>query len=479
MEPKSTQSIAISGVSVALLLGCFASGASGKGSAQTIVVQPNGDVVAAWATLVSQGRGNWASANRSARLPAGARSWASGPELPWRSAQAASLASDRPGSLTAVWYRRAGGLATATRAAGQTKWSSPQLLKGTGSPMLAVARNGAALLVWQQYKTKQIVTGRVRRTVYAAVAVQTAFRQSDATKFGPVTELATGPRPIRDVQLGIDSSGTATVAWLRDVGGRWQAEVATRPGGAKTWRPVEALTDANTKPRTLALAAGPDGRALVVSGTNERLLIAERPAADGRFVEGADIPWRPIATAKVRSSLAAMIRTDGTAVVAWNQPTSQIDALTRTPNGRWGAPEVIDRGGLGPVELHELGARTLVTWRKSGSARPTLSARQLAADLTWSRRQELGLAGGRDPTSARFARPLQSPGVSGGIIWWTLEGPSGSTLRAVRWTPNGPIRLPDLPIPTLSRENGYEVGFVRRRTSRHETRTPVRRITRS
>ena len=378
MKPTLTQSIAISGVSVALLLGCVASGASGKGSASTVVVQPNGDVVAAWATLVSQGRGNWAPASRSATLPARGSSWTSGPELPWRSAPAASLASDGPGSLTAVWYRRAGGLAAATRAAGQTNWSSPQLLKGTGVPMLAVARNGAALLVWQQYKTKQIVTGRIRRTVDAAVAVQTAYRQSDAAMFGPVTELATGPRPIRDLQLGIDSSGTATVAWLRDVGGRWQAEVATRPGGAETWRPVEALTDASAKPRTLALAAGPNGRALVAFGTNERLSIAERQAVDGRFTRDGDIPWRPNATAKVGSSLAAIVRTDGTAVVAWNQPTGQIAALTRAPNGRWGAPEVIDRRGLGPVQLHDLGTRTLATWRKSGGVSETLSARQHA-----------------------------------------------------------------------------------------------------
>ena len=80
-----------------------------------------------------------------------------------------------------------------------------------------------------------------------------------------------------------------------------------------------------------------------------------------------------------------------------------------------------------------------------------IGARQFLADHTWGPRHELALAARWDRTGARFARPLHAPGVSGGIIWWTLEAPSGSTFRSARWTPNGPVRLPDLPVPTLAR----------------------------
>ncbi|MBI2683959.1 MAG: hypothetical protein HYX33_00980 [Actinobacteria bacterium] len=177
--------------------------------------------------------------------------------------------TDRGGTLTAVWARQAGGMAAATRPAGGHAWRSPQLIGDRSRPQLdlpqlAVAANGAAILVWQ----RGTLPGRA-----APVVVEASYRRPGATTFGPVTTLATSRWAIRGTVVAIDRGGVATAAWRRDVGGRFQAETATRVPTSARWTGVQTLTGRRASATHLALSVAPNGRALVASATRARVTV--------------------------------------------------------------------------------------------------------------------------------------------------------------------------------------------------------------
>ncbi len=243
----------------------------------------------------------------------------------------------RPGGA-AVIAQSGAGLWVATRDPGG-EWTKPaKLAQEASRAAVAVADSGAAVVAWLEPGTGE------------RFAVK-AMRRPAGGAFGPAVTLGSASSAGEfltqgSIRAAIAGDGETFVLWTqpppdRDTG-RMPVNVAIAPAGGDfaASRRI-GLTHVSSAP---ALAAGPDGRALVVLWTGREVQVAERAPA------GAFAPPAAIASPKEPYTVlpAAALGAGGAAVVGWYGLFSQgVGAVARAAAGPFGAPVTLaEPGGI-------------------------------------------------------------------------------------------------------------------------------------
>lgn len=317
--------------------------------------------------------------------------------LGWLTACAeVGVAPGRPPLLAAPVARGAKHSETAMRAA--VAGSAPATLASTtradGSPTIAVAPNGAAVVAWQQAITDSSDPARL----FAAV------RPAATAPFGPPTML--GESPGSQPALAIDSAGVATVAWVSSDsrrGPRLLRIASTTASG----RFAASQAIASAPGRAVALAVSPGGRVLIVNYGGAFYALAAYERAPGA---SASVPVAIPASAPP-NDIALALEDDGGAVIAYRSDATATFALLRRPGGTFGHEQLMDGqrsngfslgvgSGIdfGPIEdshptppddaqgarlVAALGAdgHVLVTWLDPSDARNAMSAHTASGTL--------------------------------------------------------------------------------------------------
>jgi hypothetical protein len=158
-----------------------------------------------------------------------------------------------------------------------------------------------------------------------------AFRRRPGGRFGRPETLASLPLrrlfALPAAAAAMDAAGDATLAWqLRGV-----AVAAARPGGR--FGAPQRLGTSDAAP---ALSEGPDGRALLALMPDGRTAVAER--APGQAAFGPTVALGRDRTITLDPHVAASLRADGAAVVAWSDGTEGAAAAARPWPGAFSRP---------------------------------------------------------------------------------------------------------------------------------------------
>jgi hypothetical protein len=327
----------------------------------------------------------------------------------------------------------------------------------------AVARDGSAVVAWTERRGELVATRQRLRVVVARRLPGGGFGAPEPlTGWWTVYGLGV-PNP----QVGVDSSGTVSVAWSQATGRRSLLErvhvAVAAPGAPFTRRRLGAgsyfSADAN-------LAVAPDGWSLVVHGSDESgLAVFERGPGAERFTRVL-IPQASDAYDGAGDPAAA-IGAGGGAVVAWRLGPAGVGggvaAMTRAPGGAFGAPEIVDRarrqgsgesfavvlagGGSPPVDndADRLGValgsdgRALIAWLATRRGMPTTRARAAVGVLGGAFEPAQDIS--RSLRDAEAVAPLFLPEGRAGVAWIDNAGLSFSPTFNQRGEYDGRLHL--------------------------------------
>jgi hypothetical protein len=230
----------------------------------------------------------------------------------------------------------------------------------------AVSPRGDALVAWA-------VTRPVRggERVDARTRVVAALRPAGGT-FGRPQFLTAWRRasfaPTAKVTVGMDASGTATVAWAQSIPDRGnipslsRVAVATAPPGGP-FGPAQVLADRVQDVERAALSVAPDGRALFAHDGQGTVQIYERGPGEPAFTRVRRLRSRRVTWERPVVALAA----DGSAIVAWrgeeDEGAEDVLALSRRGAGAWTGPVAIHRSNRDDSSLGETYALLFSTSR--------------------------------------------------------------------------------------------------------------------
>ena len=231
--------------------------------------------------------------------------------------------------------RGRGRFGTALRVA--TLGEAPQTLRPPGgTPSVATAPGGAAIVAWVQ-----------RRPGQDKARVTAAIRRSAGAPFGTPTAVDGRPADHGGVVAGIDAAGRAVVAW-RTASPRnflqQTVHVATADASGR-FGPPRALT--RTRGSSLTLAVAPDGRTLLAAQGLDGLHAYERLPGQTDFTRV------PLPSVPYVQDLAVALNADGGAVIAYRTDLWSTAALVRSAGGafREGGDIAVRRlGNFRPLE---------------------------------------------------------------------------------------------------------------------------------
>jgi hypothetical protein len=338
------------------------------------------------------------------------------------------LGIDRDGTVTVVWSRRLAGAGPQVMVARHPvagRWSSPLALSpavpdtnghGAHEPVLAVSRNGAAVVSWlwneedsgaAQVQARYAPAGGDWRGVVTLSPVEAAAPVSAIDALGrPVvayvvngTEFVvrrlargwTAPRLVgrhgEPPQVAVDDAGDIVVAWSQlQPDGIFRPVAATRRVGGVWRRPVvlDPTLDApltNTEP---AVAIGPRGRSTVAwSRPDGRVMVSDH------FLGGRWTAPREVAPAGDRvqpfpPALQITVGRSGAALLSWTRETgtaSSVEAAYRPAARGWLAPRGVSPGTQRAAAAEGFvrrGDRAVVVWRGvTATPRDVVSLRRL------------------------------------------------------------------------------------------------------
>jgi hypothetical protein len=225
------------------------------------------------------------------------------------------------------------------------------------TPVAAISPRGDAVVAWSTLRLVRRSGRLVTRT-----GVVAALRPAGGS-FGRARLLASGGRMTfpREAQVtaGMDTSGTATVAWAQPVPDRAnisavsRVAVATAPAGGAL-RPAQILARRVQFVGRAALSVTPDGRALFAHDGQGAVWVYERAAGESDFVRirrlGSGRDWQDPDVA---------VASDGSAVVAWRggEAVGSEDVLvvSRRGTGPWTGPVVLQRRRRDDLSLGDFG----------------------------------------------------------------------------------------------------------------------------
>jgi len=240
----------------------------------------------------------------------------------------------RPGGAGVI-AQAGSGLWVATREPGGV-WSTPFRLDPEASQAAVdVAASGAAVVAWAYVDSDR------------HFVVKAAVRAAGAA-FGPAATLAdvrtAAPFASTTVGAAMAADGEAIVEWTQPLGnGVAEVDAAIAPpAGAFGARQRIGSGAATAAP---ALAAAPDGSALLATWSGKAVEVAER--APGQ----AFGPLRPLAPATDPAAVVpgVAIAPGGAAAVAWSAYLGgATQVAVRAAGGAFGAPVTLARGSLPP-----------------------------------------------------------------------------------------------------------------------------------
>jgi len=189
-----------------------------------------------------------------------------------------------------------------------------------GSPRVAFGPGGEALLAWNDIWAGYLTT--------AALRAPGGVFSSEVPLSGP-------NMPGSGIRAVIDAAGDAIVAWVAEDGPDQVIQAAIRPAGGVWSRPV-SLSDPVPEVGRPEIAAGGDGTTTIVWSQSSTIQAATRPpgGAFGRPVGISD----PRQNAGVPQIAAGA---DGTTIATWARVSgidSFVQAATRPPGGAFGRP---------------------------------------------------------------------------------------------------------------------------------------------
>ncbi len=379
------------------------------------------------AAFLGMAWGGWGSATGtgwSAPAPIGVDADAAGVEV----------AIDGAGGLHLAWFDRRQGrsaLFYRYRSPGG-EWTEPQRVTESRwwirRPTLAVNGRGDVVVLWE-------LASRRQSTLRASVRLA-------GEAWEPPQTLAPVARGFHSVEVAIDERGGISAAWS-SVGGGDSTWGLRRPAG-EGWRdPVQLAGLRSGLP--IALDVSASGKTLVVTGDAERpgtaRLVAVSATPDGRWSAprglGRQLPGARLAVAL----------DDRRAVAAWVGPPETgarrrgvLRAAEGSPDGRFGAPRVLDRGRddtFGDLVALRDGPRSVVAWGRWGPRADggAIHAAVLGGDASTSSRVARWAVPAQE-AEARFAPPPPHlRGVAGdGVVtlaWSRAGGPPAAPLMRV------------------------------------------------
>ena len=324
-----------------------------------VAMDPAGDAIAVWQR---QPVGGAERIEVAARPPGGA--WSSPTAISAQGTRARQPVVDMDGRGGAVvaWRRDSGGVNAVIEVAERGvdgRWSRPRALsdpdRRARRPRLAVAPDGAAVVVWEERVDGVAAVGAATRT--------------PGGRWSPAAVISGAVVKSHEPDVAIGASGNATAIWIAgDDDGAGAFAAASRSDGS--WEAPRRLAPGDAPPREVP-----------------------RP---GRAGTGADVAVLP----------------DGRAVAAWTLHAGGADVVataTRT-GGTWGSPRRVSRGGIGGgVQVAALaGGGALLAWEELGDGLIRARAARVASgpagcvDLSAARSETGGVhvAGGAVPLVA-------------------------------------------------------------------------------
>jgi hypothetical protein len=220
----------------------------------------------------------------------------------------------------------------------------------------AVSPRGDAVMAWA---LERPVRGRGRPD--SRTRVVAALRPAGGT-FGRPQFLTPWRRgsfaPTAKVAVGIDASGTATVAWAQPIPDRGNipslsrvAVAAAPPGGP--FGPAQVVAGRVQDVERAALSVAPDGRALFAHDGQGTVQVYERGPGALAFTRVRRLRSRRDTWERPEVALAA----DGSAIVAWrgeeDEGAEDVLALSRRGAGAWTGPVAIHRSSRDDSSLGE------------------------------------------------------------------------------------------------------------------------------
>lgn len=332
-----------------------------------VAMGPDGEAVATWARPTSGGR-----QVEVARLPSVTGTWESAVGLTnvGNTAFSPQVAIGPEGSALAVWS--ASGPETVESAElvdGTTAWTTPVTLSEPAAteharnPEVGFDRQGDALVAWTS-----IIYGTGK------IGIAADYRPAGEPFEGVVMVSAYGANA-GETQIGFDGSGEATLAWMLETGGHFQAQTASLPAGGGAWS-TPAVLDANSM-RNMQMAENQAGDTVVVwqtyDGTpNKVQAIARRAGGSWGAIatiadsteeeEGAELP---------HVALAA----DGSALLAfeahYKAADTTVEFATLSTAGNWSEREPLSKGGsYAPVLVGNASGAAVGTWQHGEELEP-------------------------------------------------------------------------------------------------------------
>lgn len=239
------------------------------------------------------------------------------------------------------------GLFASFRPPGGT-FGAPQQIaaEAAGNAVVAVAADGTAVAAWR-------IPASVQGTLRYAV-------RPPGGSFGPAADVPGGDRVYGGPRIGVDGTGTVTIAWVRlndDSLGATVEAVTRSASGALSTR--QAVSGPNAS-LDFDLAVAPSGAAVISYGDGYAVSAALRDAGAATF--GAPQPIGAASTGAA-TFVHAAIAPDGTAGAAWWQCASngggndiRVRAAVRPPGGPWGARRDVSAPATGCTTFFDLDA---------------------------------------------------------------------------------------------------------------------------
>ena len=302
---------------------------------ERVVAGPEGSVATLWYAA-----GTYYTAKR-ATAGGFAAPVAVNPE-PLSNDQSSDIAIGPDGAITAVWIDSSNDtVQTATTLPGSVTYGAPQIVYrepdgNVFGAVLAIASDGTVVVSW--------LSDRNDNPNYV---VSTATRTPGAAAFGTSVDLSNPEQDSDGATVVAAPDNSITIMWYGFVGGNVIIEAATRPAGSSSFGPVRAVTTqrGTNRAETRSAVTG-DGTLIVAWVDGDRTLAtATRPAGATAFGP-AEVLSDPTESVD-RFALAAA--PDGTAVIIWDRPLSPgyaVSAAIRSAGAAaFGAPQVLSRDG--------------------------------------------------------------------------------------------------------------------------------------
>lgn len=354
------------------------------------------------------------------------------------------LAIGRDGTAMAAWYRSNGLIQTTTRTPGGSFGPAVDL-PGSGPeaqyPALDIAPDGTTFLVW-------------RRTTETNTPVISASIRPPGQGFGaPIDISADVPNNPDGLEVAVANDGTATVVWTREEGSSRVVESTTRAPGGPFSYPVRlsALGGSVSAPD---IAVANDGTATVVwswrdnAADSPTVVQAATRTPGGSFGSPVDLE---APAGQVQDSPSIAVANDGTATVVWSRgdydvpgiPPKAIKVATRPPGASFGPavelPGSRPEGGTPQIAISPDGSATVV-WRWTpGDGTHVIKAATRAPGGSFTAPTDISTAG------QSFERPEIAVAEDGTVTVASLRTNRPESVYATTRPPGGSFG-PQVPI---------------------------------